>query len=298
MTLLRLRMTEDMQVRHFSPRTQYAYLQQVSLFARHYGQSPALLGPEQIRNYQLFLTNRKKMAPSSITVAISALRFLYQVTLKRGWDLGQSIPYPKQPRKLPVVASPEEVLHFLDCAPGLKHRAILTACYAAGLRVSEAVSLRPADIDSRRRVIRIHQGKGRKDRYLMLSPRLLAVLRDYWLSCVTTGAPSVPPVASGSSRGSHPYTPFPPRRWCAPATKPFACPACPNPSRPTHCDTASPFTCSKPAPTSAPFNSCSVIAASPPPPAPCTLPPSKSPLRPVHSTCRNPLSPPGDPPQS
>ena len=180
MTPLRLRMTEDMQVRHFSPRTQYAYLQQVSLFARHFGQSPALLGREQIRNYQLFLTNRKKMAPSSITVAISALRFLYQVTLKRGWDLGQSIPSPKRPRKLPVVASPEEVLRFLDCAPGLKHRAILTACYAAGLRVSEAVSLRPTDIDSRRQVIRIHQGKGRKDRYVMLSPRLLAVLRDYW----------------------------------------------------------------------------------------------------------------------
>ena len=180
MTPLRLRMTEDMQVRHFSPRTQYAYLQQVSLFARHFGQSPALLGPEQIRDYQLFLTNRKKMAPSSIAVAISALRFLYQVTLKRGWDLGQSIPYPKQPRKLPVVASPEEVLHFLDCAPGLKHRAILTACYAAGLRVSEAVSLRPADIDSLRKVIRVHQGKGRKDRYVMLSPRLLAILRDYW----------------------------------------------------------------------------------------------------------------------
>ena len=180
MTPLRLRMTEDMQVRHFSPRTQYAYLQQVSLFARHFGQSPASLGPEQIRDYQLFLTNRKKMAPSSIAVAISALRFLYQVTLKRGWDLGLSLPYPKQPRKLPVVASPEEVLRFLDCAPGLKHRAILIACYAAGLRVSEAVSLRPADIDSRRQVIRIHQGKGRKDRYVMLSPRLLAVLRDYW----------------------------------------------------------------------------------------------------------------------
>ena len=180
MTPLRLRMTEDMQVRHFSPRTQYAYLQQVSLFARHFGQSPASLGPEQIRNYQLFLTNRKKMSPSSIRVAVAALRFLFQVTLKRGWDLGQSLPYPKQPRKLPVVASPEEVLHFLDCAPGLKHRAILTACYAAGLRVSEAVSLRPADIDSRRQVIRIHQGKGRKDRYVMLSPRLLAVLRDYW----------------------------------------------------------------------------------------------------------------------
>ena len=197
----------------------------MSLFARHFGQSPALLGPEQIRDYQLFLTNRKKMAPSSITVAISALRFLYQVTLKRGWDLGQSIPYPKQPRKLPSSASPEEVLRFLDCAPGPKHRAILTACYAAGLRVSEAVSLRPADIDSRRQVIRIHQGKGRKDRYVMLSPRLLAVLRDYW----RTHRP-------GSRQwlfpGASPAHPLSPRRWCAPATKPCACPACPNPSRP------------------------------------------------------------------
>ena len=180
MTPLRLRMTEDMQVRNLSPRTQSTYLMQVSLFAGHFGQSPALLGREQIRNYQLFLTNRKKMSPSSITVAISALRFLYQITLKRGWDIEQSIPSPKRPRKLPVVASPEEVLRFLDCAPGLKHRAILTACYAAGLRVSEAVSLRPTDIDSRRRVIRVQQGKGRKDRYVMLSPRLLAVLRDYW----------------------------------------------------------------------------------------------------------------------
>ena len=180
MTSLRLRMTEDMQVRNLSPRTQSTYLRQVSLFARHFGKSPALLGPEQIRNYQLFLTNRKKMSPSSIRVAVAALRFLFQVTLKRGWDVEQSIPSPKRPRKLPVVASPEEVLRFLDCAPGLKHRAILTACYAAGLRVSEAVSLRAADIDSRRQVIRIHQGKGRKDRYVMLSPRLLAVLRDYW----------------------------------------------------------------------------------------------------------------------
>ena len=180
MTPLRLRMTEDMQVRHFSPRTQSAYLGQVSLFARHFGQSPALLGPEQIRDYQLFLTNHRKMAPSSIRVAVAALRFLYQVTLRRGWDIQQAIPAPKQPRKLPVVASPEEVLRFLDCAPGLKHRAVLTTCYAAGVRVSEAVSLRPADIDSRRKVIRVHQGKGRKDRYVMLSPRLLAVLRDYW----------------------------------------------------------------------------------------------------------------------
>ena len=205
MTPLRLRMTEDMQVRNLSPRTQSTYLMQVSLFARHFGQSPALLGREQIRNYQLFLTNRKKMSPSSIKVAVAALRFLYQVTLKRGWDIEQSIPSPKRPRKLPVVASPEEVLRFLDCldcAPGLKHRAILTACYAAGLRVSESVSLRPADIDSRRQVIRIHQGKGRKDRYVMLSPRLLAVLRDYWRTFRPTSRQWLFPGASPA----HPLT--------------------------------------------------------------------------------------------
>ena len=109
MTPLRLRMTEDMQVRHFSPRTQYAYLQQVSLFARHFGQSPALLGPEQIRNYQLFLTNHKKMSPSSIRVAVAALRFLYQVTLKRGWDIEQSIPLPSGPVNFPSSPVPEGV---------------------------------------------------------------------------------------------------------------------------------------------------------------------------------------------
>ena len=196
-------MTEDMQVRHFSPRTQYAYLQQVSLFARHFGQSPASLGPEQIRDYPLFLTNRKKMAPSSITVAISALRFLYQITLKRGWDLGQSIPYPKQPRKLPVVASPEEVLRFLDCAPGLKHRAILTVCYAAGLaRVGSGQPTARPTSTAGVRVIRVQQGKGRKDRYVMLSPRLLAVLRDYWRTFRPTSRQWLFPGASPA----HPLT--------------------------------------------------------------------------------------------
>ena len=172
------------------------------------------------------------MAPSSIAVAISALRFLYMVTLKRGWDLGQSIPYPKQPRKLPVVASPEEVLHFLDCAPGLKHRAILTACYAAGLRVSEAVSLRPTDIDSRRRVIRVHQGKGRKDRYVMLSPRLLAVLRDYW----RTIRPRHPAVALPGALTHTP--PFPPGGGARLPQSPAPVPSVQTPSRPhslRHC---------------------------------------------------------------
>ena len=180
MTPLRQRMTEDMAVRNLSPCTQSAYVLQVSLFARHFGKSPHLLGPEQIRDYQVFLTTEKRLAPASIVVAVSALRFLYHVTLGKDWDIPEVLPAPKQPRKLPVVPSPEEVVHFLGCVKHTKHRALLTACYAAGLRSSEAVSLRPVDIDSRRMVIRVEQGKGRKDRYVMLSPLLLEVLRDYW----------------------------------------------------------------------------------------------------------------------
>ena len=111
MTPLRRRMTEDMQVRNFSPHTQNSYVQQVSLFARHFSKSPEVLGPEEIRSYQVYLTNEKKLAPSSILIAVSALRFLYKVTLHRDWCLEDIIPAPKKPQKLPIVLSPEEVLH-------------------------------------------------------------------------------------------------------------------------------------------------------------------------------------------
>ena len=180
MTLLRQRMTEDMQVRNFSPNTQSSYLQQVSSFARYFERSPALLLPEDIRLYQVYLTNEKKLSPSSIHVCVSALRFLYGVTLKRDWIFDEIIPSPKAPKKLPIVLSPEEVLLFLGCVESVKHRTILTACYAAGLRISEAVHLKPNAIDRQRMVIRVEQGKGQKDRYVMLSPKLLETLIDYW----------------------------------------------------------------------------------------------------------------------
>jgi len=173
-------MTEDMQVRNLSPHTQDSYVQQVSLFARYFSKSPELLGPEEIRAYQVYLTNEKKLATSSILIAVSALRFLYKVTLQRDWILDDMIPAPKKPQRLPVILSPEEVLHFLDCVRGLKHRTILTTCYAAGLRISEAVCLKPPHIDSQRMVIRVEQGKGQKDRYVMLSPKLLESLRNWW----------------------------------------------------------------------------------------------------------------------
>ncbi len=180
MTTLRQRMIEDMQIRNLSPHTQATYVLQVSLFARHFSKSPERLGPEQIRAYQVYLTNEKKLAISSILIAISALRFLYKVTLKKNWTFEEIIPAPKKPQKLPIILSPEEVVRFLSCVASTKHRVILTTCYAAGLRISEAVALTVPTIDSKRMVLRVEQGKGQKDRYVMLSPKLLEILRDWW----------------------------------------------------------------------------------------------------------------------
>ena len=180
MTSLRQRFIEDMQIRNLAVNTQFYYVQQVSRFARHFNKSPVLLGPEQIRAYQVYLINERKLAPASILVTISALRFLYKVTLKKSWTFEDIIPAPKKPQTLPVVLSPEEVIRFLDCVESRKHRAILTTCYGAGLRVSESVALTPSAIDSKRMVLRVEQGKGMKDRYVMLSPKLLEILREWW----------------------------------------------------------------------------------------------------------------------
>lgn len=180
MTSLRQRMTEDMQVRNLALNTQTSYVQQVSLFARHFNQSPEQLGPEDIRAYQVYLTNEKKLAPGSILIAVAALRFLYKVSLKKNWTFEDVIPAPKKPQTLPIVLSPEEVLQFLGCVGATKHRAILTTCYAAGLRISEAIALTIPDIDSARMVIRVDQGKGQKDRYVMLSSKLREILREWW----------------------------------------------------------------------------------------------------------------------
>ena len=199
MTPLRQRMVEDMTVRNLAPLTQVAYVHQVSMFARHFGQSPELLGPEEIRSYQVHLAMEKKLAPSSISIAVAALRFLYNETLHKHWALEEVIPMPKIPTTLPVVLSPEEVLQFLEGVPHIKHRTILTTCYATGMRISEAVHLKPTDIDSQRMVIRIEQGKGQKDRYVMLSVRLLETLRHWWRTerpqhWLFPGKPSIKPI--------------------------------------------------------------------------------------------------------
>lgn len=177
---LRRRMTDEMQIRNLTPNTQRVYIEHVARFARYFGKTPEHLGPPEIRTYLLHLINERHLAASSVIVAVAALRFLYTVTLKRPWQIEDVIPAGKQAKRLPVVMSREEVAHFLAAIDNLKHRVILTVCYATGLRVSEAVRLTPDAIDSKRMVIRVTQGKGRKDRYVMLPPRLLDLLRDYW----------------------------------------------------------------------------------------------------------------------
>lgn len=179
MTPLRRRMLEDMAVRNFAENTQSAYLQQIITYAKYFHRPPEELGPEEVRAYQVYLTQTRMLSPGSVSVATGALRFLYKVTLKRPWAW-EEIPMPKRPFKLPVVLSPEEVMHFLDSIYNIKHRAILTVAYAAGLRISEAIHLKVTDIDSQRMMLRVDQGKGNKDRYVMLSPRLLEELRTYW----------------------------------------------------------------------------------------------------------------------
>jgi integrase/recombinase XerD len=180
MTPLRKRLIEDMMVRNLAPTTQATYVHQVSMFAGYFGRSPEMLGPEEIRSYQVYLATEKKLAPSSIATAVAALRFLYNETLHKHWVLEEVIPTPQIPGHLPVIPSPEEVLQFLEEVAHIKHRTILTTCYATGTRISEAVHLKPCHIDSQRMVIRIEQGKGQKDRYVMLSPRLLEILRHWW----------------------------------------------------------------------------------------------------------------------
>lgn len=179
MTPLRKRMLEDMQVRNLSVHTQRIYINEVAKFAQYFSKSPQLLGVEDIRSYQIYLVKEKQVGISKIKQVVCALRFLYQITLRKDWAIDY-IPYPKRERRLPVVLSLEEVSTFLQSIGDIKYRTILMTGYGAGLRVSEVVALRVSDIDSKRMVIHVRQGKGKKDRYVMLSPRLLAMLRVYW----------------------------------------------------------------------------------------------------------------------
>ena len=176
---LRQRMIDDMTVRNFAPNTILNYLKQVSYFAQYFGRSPDRLGPEEIRSYQIYLAKERRLGISSRTVAVSALRFLYHVTLKQDRVI-EMIPFPKQEHRLPVILSAEEVLRLLEAAPSFSYHVIFSTMYGTGVRVSEALHLRVPDIDSQRRMIRIEQGKGHRDRFVPLSPKLLNLLRTYW----------------------------------------------------------------------------------------------------------------------
>ena len=179
MTELRWKMLEELRLRNYSPHTQRAYIHCVAEFAKHFNTAPDKLGPEHVRKYQLFLVQRKQLSWSLFNQAVCALRFFYHHVLHRNWML-EAIPYPRHEQKLPVVLSPAEIAALFHSIPNLKHRTILMTIYAAGLRVSELINLRVTDIDSQRELICVRQGKGHKDRQVMLSPKLLEALRTYW----------------------------------------------------------------------------------------------------------------------
>src|SRR5256884_2741264 len=178
MSPLRRRMIEDMTIRKFAPKTQHDYAQRVKNFTAFLGRSPDTASFEDVRRYQLHLAGSGVGVPT-LNQTVATLRFFFRVTLKRH-DIVEHTMFIREPRKLPVVLSPEEVGRLLNAAPGLKYKAALSVAYGAGLRAAEVVSLKVCDIDSKRMVIRVEQGKGRKDRNVMLSPHLLDLLRSWW----------------------------------------------------------------------------------------------------------------------
>jgi len=181
MTPLRQRMIEELQRRNYSQATIESYIFSVKDFAEYFHKSPDLLGAEEIRQYQLYLINERKLSAQTVLVRMAALRFIYWKVLKRR-DLGfDDIPMPKRTKQNPVVLSPAEILRLIEAAGSLMHRTILILLYATGIRRAELSRLKVSDIDSQRMVIHIQQGKGRCDRDVPMTPSVLEVLKRYWL---------------------------------------------------------------------------------------------------------------------
>lgn len=180
MSNLRQRMIQDMKIRNYSPRTIQVYVDRVAKFARYFNQSPDTLSTEHIREFQRYLVEDNHCSWSQLNQTVCALRFFYKVCLDRP-ALIDYIPHAKQPKKLPVVLSRQEVARMFQAAANLKHRTLLMTLYATGVRVSEALALQITDIDSGRMMIHIRQGKAGRDRYLPLRATLLEQLREYWL---------------------------------------------------------------------------------------------------------------------
>ena len=179
MTVLRERMRESIRVRNLSPRTEKTYIGEVAKFAQHFRKSPDLLGPEDIHRYQVHLVDEQKVSWTAFNQAVCALKFFYGKTLGRDWDI-RHIPFAKLPRKLPVVLSRGEVGQLFERVTNFKHLGIMMVAYSGGLRLAEVAGLRIQDIDSKRMVIHVRQGKGQKDRFVPLSPVVLEVLREHW----------------------------------------------------------------------------------------------------------------------
>jgi site-specific recombinase XerD len=179
MGTLRKQMDEDLVVRGMAVRTREAYLGAVAGLAKHYGRRPDRIGEAEVQNYLLHLIQERKLAWSSCNIVTQGLKFFYRVTLKRR-EAQFGIPSARQPQKLPQILAREEVAALLEKTMNLKHRAVLMTAYGAGLRLNEVCHLKLTDIDSARMTLRVEQGKGAKDRYTLLSPRLLAELRRYW----------------------------------------------------------------------------------------------------------------------
>jgi site-specific recombinase XerD len=180
MTALRQRMIEDMRLRGLASTTQRSYVHYVAEYAKFFWRSPDELDLEAVRQYTLHLVEERKLAAESINAFLASAKFLYLVTLETPWREDDFPPRQPVPVKVPTLLSPQEVLVFLDAIAGVKNRTVLTVCYGAGLRISEAVALRVADIDSARMALRVTHGKGGREKYALLSPRLLAILRAYY----------------------------------------------------------------------------------------------------------------------
>jgi integrase len=183
-------MLEELQRRNYSPATTRGYIRAVRQFAEYFNRSPEQMGAEEVRRFQLYLLNEKKLAPGTVEIRMSALRFLYKKTLKRRDLTFDDLVFPKTPKKLPVILSPEEVTRMIEATQNLMHRTILMVLYGTGMRRTEASLLKVSDIDSERMVIHIRQGKGSRDRDVPLTPRLLAALRESPKAGAAANSPS------------------------------------------------------------------------------------------------------------
>ena len=179
MTHLKKMMLEDLQRRNYSKDTIRSYIHTVEDFARYFHCRPDRLGPRHIREYQAVLLSKRKLAPVTVAVRLAALRFFYYKTLGKCWSISET-PYPKRAHRLPTVLSPAEVARLIEAAGSSFHRTLLLTLYATGARCAELTHLKVHDIDTQRMVVHIQGGKGRKDRDVMLSPKLLTELRAHW----------------------------------------------------------------------------------------------------------------------